>query len=548
MDGGLALLENGSGNLDSPLLQFFHDARDDAGGDELAGNLPPPLAAAARNGRCPAIGASCLPCRRSPRCSPPGERRPRTAARGRSGAGRRRSVRGSAREGRSSPAIKTIVSSRAKASRGLLAWTVVMPPSWPVFMACSMSRASPLRTSPTMIRSGRIRRALTTRSRAVISPRPSMFGGRVSIRTTCSWSRISSAESSMVTIRSRSGMASARAPSKVDLPEPVPPEISTFLRPRTTASRKSWMSEENIPSCIRSLRRKRWRPKRRIDSVGASIVTGGSVALTRLPSGSRASTIGELSSIRRPTRAAIRWMIRTRWSASRKRTSVFSRRPNRSTYTCCGPVDEDIGDCRIGHQRRQRSDPQRLFQQVAHQPAAFVFVQRQVLDLQGLIDERLHEFGQRLLAGRQQVSPVEFVQQPLVQRPLDGKVFRAAGMRGRGRGGGRGDRPRRGRLLRGPHAAAGQGEVRLPGAVAASPAPARDDCSRGCFVHGESSSLGLGPVVQFLLDRLRRSPSAGCTAGQSGQTRPGRHVMASMSSTSRRKWRPQPKNRLGRNT
>ena len=29
-------------------------------------------------------------------------------------------------------------------------------------------------------------------------------------------------------------------------------------------------------------------------------------------------------------------MIRTRWSASRKRTSVFSNRPKRSIYTCCG--------------------------------------------------------------------------------------------------------------------------------------------------------------------------------------------------------------------
>ena len=92
-----------------------------------------------------------------------------------------------------------------------------------------------------------------------------------------------------------------------------------------------------------------------------------------------------------------------------------------------GAVDENVGDRRIGHQRRQRPDAQRLFQQVAHQPAAFVFVQGQVLVPQGFIDERLHELGQRLLAGPQQVSPVEFVQQPLVQSPLDGKVFRAAG-------------------------------------------------------------------------------------------------------------------------
>ena len=83
-----------------------------------------------------------------------------------------------ARVGRSMPAISTIVSRRARASRGVLAWTVEIEPSWPVFMAWSMSSASPPRTSPTMIRSGRMRRALRTRSRMVTSPLPSMFGGR----------------------------------------------------------------------------------------------------------------------------------------------------------------------------------------------------------------------------------------------------------------------------------------------------------------------------------------------------------------------------------
>ena len=70
-----------------------------------------------------------------------------------------------ARSGRSMPAISTMVSRRASASRGVLAWMVVSEPSWPVFMAWSMSSASPPRHSPTMMRSGRIRRAFLTRSR-----------------------------------------------------------------------------------------------------------------------------------------------------------------------------------------------------------------------------------------------------------------------------------------------------------------------------------------------------------------------------------------------
>ena len=60
---------------------------------------------------------------------------------------------------------------------GVLAWTVVIEPSWPVFMAWIMSSVSAPRHSPMMIRSGRIRRAFLTRSVAVTAPRPSMLGG-----------------------------------------------------------------------------------------------------------------------------------------------------------------------------------------------------------------------------------------------------------------------------------------------------------------------------------------------------------------------------------
>ena len=81
-----------------------------------------------------------------------------------------------ARTGSSMPAISTIVSIRASESRGELACTVVIEPSWPVFIACSMSSAAPSRTSPMTMRSGRIRSELRTRSRTVTCPRPSMFG------------------------------------------------------------------------------------------------------------------------------------------------------------------------------------------------------------------------------------------------------------------------------------------------------------------------------------------------------------------------------------
>ena len=87
------------------------------------------------------------------------------------------------------------------------------------------------------MRSGRMRRALRTRSRIATSPWPSMFGGRDSRRTTCGcWSR-SSAASSIVTMRSSSGMNDDSTFSVVVFPAPVPPETRMFTRPRTQASR-----------------------------------------------------------------------------------------------------------------------------------------------------------------------------------------------------------------------------------------------------------------------------------------------------------------------
>ena len=111
-----------------------------------------------------------------------------------------------ARIGRSMPAISTIVSMRARVSRGPLEWTVQSEPSWPVFMAWSMSSAEASRTSPTTMRSGRMRSEFFTRSRISTAPLPSMLDGRDSSRSTWSWCSWSSAASSMVTMRSSVGM------------------------------------------------------------------------------------------------------------------------------------------------------------------------------------------------------------------------------------------------------------------------------------------------------------------------------------------------------
>ena len=69
----------------------------------------------------------------------------------------------------------------------------------------------------------------------------------------------------------------------------------------------------------------------RIVSAAPSMAIGGSTALIRLPSGRRASTIGLLSSMRRPTRATILSMIRRRCSSSTNAASTGVIRPKRST-------------------------------------------------------------------------------------------------------------------------------------------------------------------------------------------------------------------------
>ncbi len=217
-----------------------------------------------------------------------------------------------ARSGSSTPAVSTSVSRRESASRGELAWIVVSEPSWPVFIAWSMSTVSAPRTSPTMMRSGRMRSALRTSSRIRTSPWPSMFAGRDSSETTCLCCSCSSAASSIVMMRSLSGMKLDRMFRSVVLPTPVPPEISTFSLPRTHALRTSTSSGVSEPRLIRFSAVSASTENLRIVSTGPCSAIGGTITFTREPSGSRASTIGEASSTRRPTPLTMRSITRRR--------------------------------------------------------------------------------------------------------------------------------------------------------------------------------------------------------------------------------------------
>ena len=202
-----------------------------------------------------------------------------------------------------------MVSKRDKASRGLLACAVVNEPSWPVFIACNISSASPERTSPTIILSGRIRRALRTKSRIEICPLPSIFAGRDSKVTTCSCCRRNSAASSIVTMRSRWGRKEETTFKVVVLPEPVPPDTKILTRALTQACKNFAIFSSRVPKEIKFSTVNGFLENLRMVTAGPTKDSGGMMMFTREPSSKRASTNGEDSSIRRPNGVKIRSMI-----------------------------------------------------------------------------------------------------------------------------------------------------------------------------------------------------------------------------------------------
>lgn len=112
-------------------------------------------------------------------------------------------------------------------------------------IACSISSASAPRHSPTIILSGRMRRAVFIRSRIDTALVPCAFAFLVSNRTRLGIPVIfNSAESSIVMIRSSSGINSDSAFKNVVFPEPVPPETKMLYPARTSFFKKSAASSD----------------------------------------------------------------------------------------------------------------------------------------------------------------------------------------------------------------------------------------------------------------------------------------------------------------
>ena len=109
--------------------------------------------------------------------------------------------------------------------------------------------------------------------------------------------------------------------------------------------------------------------KRRIDIIGPSSATGGITALTREPSGRRASTIGLDSSMRRPTSDTILSMIRSRCFSSVKRDVGQLQPAVALDVDLVVAVDQDVRHRRVGHQRLERAEAEHLVLDVADQRA-----------------------------------------------------------------------------------------------------------------------------------------------------------------------------------
>ena len=117
---------------------------------------------------------------------------------------------------------------------------------------------------------------------------------------------------------------------KVVLPEPVPPETKTLSRASMHARRNSNISGVDVPKPIRFWTVYGVCENLRTVMTGPISDSGAMIALTREPSGRRASTRGLVSSMRRPSGVMIRSMMRRTCSSFRKNESTRWILPARS--------------------------------------------------------------------------------------------------------------------------------------------------------------------------------------------------------------------------
>ncbi len=255
---------------------------------------------------------------------------------------------------------------------------VVIEPSWPVFIAWSMSSTSSLRTSPTMIRSGRMRRQLRTRSRATICPLP-LDVGRPGLQA----DDVPLLELELGGVLDGDdplspGMKAESAFSMVVLPVPVPPLMRMFSFAFTQAARKARQSGESVPSAMRSLALSGDVPKRRMERTGPSIASGGMMAFTRDPSGKPGVDHGRrlVDAAADPGDDAVddaQQVIVVGESHGGELELAAALHVDRGEG-----VHQDVRDAPVPEQRLERTEPRQLVQEVLDHLLPLAHVQRHV--------------------------------------------------------------------------------------------------------------------------------------------------------------------------
>ena len=144
--------------------------------------------------------------------------------------------------------------------------------------------------------------------------------------------------------------------SSVVLPEPVPPLIRMLRRAGDRLLQPFPPGRRQRPQLDQLLGSGTPAPKRRIETTGPSIESGGITTLTREPSASRASTIGLSSSMRRPSGARMRSIALRSSSSLSKETAVGSILPAALDVDALGAVDHHLLDPRVGEQVLERAE------------------------------------------------------------------------------------------------------------------------------------------------------------------------------------------------
>ena len=134
----------------------------------------------------------------------------------------------------------------------------------------------------------------------------------------------------------------------------------------------------------------------RMVSAEPSTASGGTTALTRLPSGRRASTIGLDSSTRRPIRETILSIVRRRCASSVKCASAGISRPAFSSQSWLCAVDHDLGDVRVAQERLDRPVAEDVVADLLGDPGPVAAAQRPVLRAEH-VGEDLADLGVELV-------------------------------------------------------------------------------------------------------------------------------------------------------